>query len=140
MNRILVAIDGSEPANRGAQFAADLARRLGDCEIVLLNVQEPVEEMQTHGLAREAIREHREKLAREASAGARAAVERSGVPFTFDWQFGDPAQIISRIARDSGCSLIVMGTRGAGLIENLLLGSVAYKTLHLATVPVTLIK
>lgn len=140
MNRILVAIDGSEPARRAAQFAADLARRLGGCELLLLNVQEPVEEMQTHGLAREAIHEHREKLAREASAGARATMEQSGVPFTFDWRFGDPAQIIAQTARDSGCSLIVMGTRGADPIENLLLGSVAYKTLHLATLPVTLIK
>jgi nucleotide-binding universal stress UspA family protein len=140
MYRMLVAIDGSEPANRAARFAADLARRLGDGEILLLNVQEAVEEMQTHGLAREAIREHREKLAREASAGAHTAVEQSGVPFTFDWQFGDPAQIIARTARESGCSLIIMGTRGAGPIENLLLGSVAYKTLHIAALPVTLVK
>jgi len=140
MYRILVAMDGSEPANRAAQHAADLARRVSGSEIVLLNVQEPVEEMQTHGLARAAISEHREKLAREASAAARAAIERSGVPYKFEWRFGDPAQAIAAAVRESGCNMIVMGTRGAGPIENLLIGSVAYKTLHIAAVPVTLIK
>jgi nucleotide-binding universal stress UspA family protein len=33
-----------------------------------------------------------------------------------------------------------MGTRGAGALESLLIGSVAYKVLHIADVPVTLVK
>ncbi len=33
-----------------------------------------------------------------------------------------------------------MGTRGLGRISGLMLGSVATKVIHLATVPVTLIK
>lgn len=140
MYRILVAMDGSEPANRAAQYAAELAQRVSGSEIVLLNVQEPVEEMQTHGLVRESIREHREKLAREASAAAHATIERSGVACKFQWRFGDPAQAIAATVRETGCNMIVMGTRGAGPIENLLIGSVAYKVLHIAEVPVTLVK
>ena len=33
-----------------------------------------------------------------------------------------------------------MGTRGMGAIEGLALGSVAHKVVHLASVPVTLVK
>lgn len=140
MQRILVPVDGSETAERAARHAAELAKRLGGCTIVLLNVQDPIEEMQTHGLAREAIAAHREQLAREAGAGARALVEKSGVPFTFEWRFGDPARAIVQVARDANCDAIVMGTRGAGTLESLLIGSVAYKVLHIADVPVTLVK
>ena len=35
---------------------------------------------------------------------------------------------------------IVMGTRGLGGIQGLLLGSVAMQVIHLAEVPITLIK
>jgi nucleotide-binding universal stress UspA family protein len=36
--------------------------------------------------------------------------------------------------------MIAMGTRGMGTIGNLLMGSVATKVVHLASVPVTLVK
>jgi nucleotide-binding universal stress UspA family protein len=140
LRKALVAIDGSTHAEHAAQFAVALARRLGGCAIHLLNAQEPVIEWQTHGLARDAIREHRAQLAERASAGARAALERAGLAFKFEWRFGEPAQAIVDAVRDAGCDQIVMGTRGAGPIENLMLGSVAYKLLHVANVPVTLVK
>ena len=47
---------------------------------------------------------------------------------------------IADCARDLQCDAIVMGTRGLGAIQTLLLGSVAVKVIHLADQPVTLIK
>jgi nucleotide-binding universal stress UspA family protein len=140
MQRILVAVDGSESSMRAARHAAELCKRLGDCSILLLNVQDPIEEMQTHGLAREAIAAHRDSLAQSTAAEARAALDRAGVRHSFEWRYGDPARAIVDAARAGGCEAIVMGTRGAGPIENLLVGSVAYKVLHIADVPVTLVK
>jgi len=140
MYRILVAVDGSERANRAAQFGVDLAKQVGDAAIVLVNVQDPVEESQTHGLARDAIRQHREKLAVDAGAAARAMVERAGIGCTFEWRFGDPAHVLVDEARDKQCDLIVMGTQGVGAIKSLMLGSVAQKALHLASVPITFVK
>ena len=46
----------------------------------------------------------------------------------------------SQAARDEGIKHIVMGTRGLGSIQGLLLGSVAMKVVHLAEVPITLLK
>lgn len=141
MVRILVPVDGSKAADRALQQAIAIAQRSGrDSEIRLFNVQEPVEEMQTHGLARDAILAHRDKLARDASVRARALLKKAGVRCSFEWRFGEPAQTIVRAARRAGCDMIVMGTRGAGALENLLLGSVAYKTLHLSKIPVTLVR
>ena len=58
----------------------------------------------------------------------------------FEWHFGDPARGARDVASSTQCSLVVMGTQGAGAIQNLLLGSVAQKALHLSSVPVTLVK
>jgi nucleotide-binding universal stress UspA family protein len=48
--------------------------------------------------------------------------------------------MIARFARERGCDQILMGTRGLGAIGSLLLGSVATKVIHLADVPVLLVK
>ena len=140
MYRILVAVDGSERAERAAQFAIDLAKRIEDAEVRLVNVQEPVEESQTHGLGREAIGKHRETLAVQAGAAAREIAEQAGVRCTFVWHFGDPAHVLVEEARDAQCDLLVMGTHGEGAIQNLLLGAVTSRALHLASVPITLVR
>ncbi len=140
MFRILVGVDGSEHADRAAQFAINLAKRIDGAELQLVNVQESVEESQTHGLARDAIQKHRETLALAASSAATAQAGNAGVACKFEWHFGDPAEVLVNVASASQCALIVLGTRGAGAIQNLLLGSVAQKALHLSNVPVTLVK
>jgi nucleotide-binding universal stress UspA family protein len=47
---------------------------------------------------------------------------------------------IAALAWELGCDLIVMGTHGMGSIAGLALGSVASKVIHLAGVPVTVVK
>ena len=53
---------------------------------------------------------------------------------------GDPAEKIAQFAKRGGFDKIVMGTHGRGGITAMLMGSVATKVLHHATVPVTLVK
>ncbi len=53
---------------------------------------------------------------------------------------GQVAKTVVEVAREQGVDQIVMGTRGLGGIQGLLLGSVATQVIHLADVPVTLIK
>jgi nucleotide-binding universal stress UspA family protein len=140
MYRILVPVDGSKHAERAAAFAVDLARRIGDAELLLINVQEPVEESQTHGLARDAIQRHRETLAVDAAAAATAIAGSAAVGCGFEWRFGDPADVIADVASTRGCDLIAMGTHGTGAIRALLIGSVAQRTLNATSVPVVLIR
>jgi nucleotide-binding universal stress UspA family protein len=45
---------------------------------------------------------------------------------------GDPARTILRVAADQGVSMIVLGSRGLGDAQGLLLGSVSHKVAHLA--------
>ena len=107
---------------------------------VLLEVQEPLVEWQTRGLAHEAIMQHRQDHAWQLSEIARRQLDGAAIPHVFDVQFGDPAQLITEAAKTHGCAHIVMGTRGLGGIEALVLGSTAYKTIHRTGAAVTVVK
>ena len=51
-----------------------------------------------------------------------------------------PVPAILRLADEIGADLIVMGSRGRSGLSNVLLGSVAERTLRLATCPVVPVK
>ena len=53
---------------------------------------------------------------------------------------GDPAAKIVEVAKAEGVDAIVMGTRGMRALGNLALGSTSTKVIHLADLPVTLVK
>jgi nucleotide-binding universal stress UspA family protein len=53
---------------------------------------------------------------------------------------GDPATEILRVAAETGCDTIVMGTHGRTGLERLLLGSVAERVVRRATCPVVTVK
>jgi len=85
-----------------------------------------------------------ERLHRDAGeAGvqrAKALLEAANIRCQAHIVLGDPAGCIAAYATETRCDEIIMGTRGMGAVGNLVLGSVARKVVHLAAVPVTLVK
>jgi nucleotide-binding universal stress UspA family protein len=140
MRKLLVPVDGSAVANRAVAHAAELARGLGDTKIVLVNAQQTLERHYAHGLLNKEALTHLQRAGEEEAAGARALLDQAGQLYDFEVVFGQPAEVIVRIAGEQGCSGIVMGTRGLGELQNVLLGSTAYKVVQIADVPVTLVK
>jgi nucleotide-binding universal stress UspA family protein len=142
MRNLLVAIDGSETSIRALEHAIALARERSGLELNLLNVHpDPIVygEIQIYvpmDKLLEEQRKHSETLLAPAAEKAKGA----GVAYTTEIESGDAATTIARRADALGCEGIVMGTRGMGAIATLLLGSVAAKVVHLANVPVTLVK
>jgi nucleotide-binding universal stress UspA family protein len=67
-------------------------------------------------------------------------VKDAGIPFTAEVAIGDIAATINKRAEELGCDGIVMGTAGTSAMENLLMGSVATKLVHITKLPVTLVK
>ncbi|MGI0056877.1 MAG: universal stress protein, partial [Nitrosarchaeum sp.] len=53
---------------------------------------------------------------------------------------GDPAQIIIEITKNKNYDLIIIGTRGKSVFQELLLGSVALKVMHHARCPVMVVR
>lgn len=119
MKRIMLAYDGSGAAEDATGWAADLARRLGGgLEIVTVG------EMQIGdigALVPVLSPEEAEALVGRAVKRARA----HGVEPTTHLLWGHPGEEICDHARRTKADLIVLGHRGRGGLESLLLGSVA---------------
>jgi nucleotide-binding universal stress UspA family protein len=138
---MLVAYDGSEHAQAAVRYAIDMARRLGEARIVLLNVQPPAMSGEVSNLltAEEVVDQH---LAggRELLAGAQALLAAAGVSSESAVALGRPAEAIVEHAQKCACDAIVVGASSHGRVRSLVLGSVASKVAHMAEVPVTVVK
>ena len=142
MRRILVAIDGSETALRALDFAVQQARLAPTAELHVLNAQPTLSNYTAAEIYVTAERIHQVATER-ARAILDAAAERLrhvACSFELEQTEGDPAETIARRAAELGCESITMGTHGLTSFGILLLGSVAQKVVHYATVPVTLVK
>ena len=132
---ILLAVDGSEHAEKAAELAAQLARE-GNDEIVVTHVTEVLPaRYQVHpGLDYEFDQE-----AIELAKGYATDMEADGLKVRIELrhsQYGHIARVITNLADELDAGLIVMGSRGRSDLSALLLGSVAHKVLHLSRRPV----
>ncbi len=140
MKRILVPVDGSDVSLRALRMAAERARGL-KAELHVLHVEPAMtyEELRVY-----VVREDLEKIRREACqrvlAAAAQAATAEKVAHVEHLRQGDVAQTIAQLVESQAIDEVVMGTRGMGTLGTLLLGSVAYRVVHLVHVPVTLVK
>jgi len=139
-NKVLIPTDGSDHANDAVKYVIAASHKRNPIRVVLLNVQPEIEDWQTHGLGHKITLKHLRTRAHDATAVARASLDRARIPYKFSIGFGDPAEVIVRTAKNAHCDSIVLGTRGVGRFVDATLGSVAYKVVHLAQIPVTLVK
>ncbi len=138
---ILVPTDGSVHAEKAVAFAADIALKYG-AAIILLHVLSDPGSGRVPGEMRALARlEHvriTERDIRQAGANEvlrHADTEARSHGATRIEQVieeGDPTRRILALAKAREADLIVMGSRGLGDLQGLLLGSVSHKVGHLA--------
>jgi len=138
---VLVPVDGSSCSLRALARAIENAT-LTRCVVHLVNIQPAYDEygMVPAYLSRAKFREVTRARADAALAPRLARLKHAGVQHAAHRADGDIASSIIRVARRLRCGSIVMGTRGMSAIRGLLLGSVANEVIHLARIPVTLVK
>ncbi len=134
--QILLAFDGSEPAKNACNYAIDLAIRC-NAGIHVVHCYQDIPAT-IGGQARE-------DLTKEAVAAAEAVIaepcrmiKASGLTCRNHVVHGDPAQQILKTAQENRCDTIVMGTRGLGCLETMMVGSVSQDVLRSSPVPVLL--
>jgi nucleotide-binding universal stress UspA family protein len=125
---ILHPTDFSERSGYAFRLACSLARDRG-ARLIVLHVM-PVPLVQEKRLYRE---EMAGELSRLGAPDARVRVEHR-------LEEGDAATQILRLAQETGCDLIVMGTHGRTGLGRLLMGSVAEQVLRLAACPVLTVR
>lgn len=123
MKKILVAYDGGDAARRALDLAAELAHKF-DAAIGVVSVvpvhagRVPVDPWDDRDV-------HTTELA-EAARMLRA----QGIEPVMYEPAGDPAATIEKIAEEGGFDMVVVGSRGLGLLSRALQGSVSE---HVAT-------
>jgi nucleotide-binding universal stress UspA family protein len=139
MLRVLIPVDGSANSLRAVKFVISKVPLYKEpLELHLLNVQHPFPGT-IRGVHHEAEQFHHDEGVK-ALAKARRTLDAAGLKYVYHIGLGDGAETIARFVKDKKIMQVVMGTRGLGSVENMLLGSVANKVLHLVRVPVLLVK
>ena len=141
MNNVLVPIDGSPSALRALAFALQAMGDRADAQVHLLNVQSPpVHPWPGKLVSPDMINAELRSVGKHLLAPAEIMVRSAGVACVPHVSIGSAAAEIASYAVEHGCSTIVMGTRGMGAVGSLVTGSVAQRVVHLAPMPVTLVK
>jgi len=141
MLKALIPFDGSDNALRAVDHLISLVQAREPMEVHLLHVREPIDSWEIRRvLTADEIAALQLSEGEDALQAARQRLEAAGISYTATILVGDVAQTIARHAAEIGCDKIIMGSGGASAITGLLLGSVTMKVIHLAQVPVTVVK
>ena len=142
MLTLLIPVDGSVFTGRSIEYAirrASMSRE--PVTVHLLNVQTPVKGVNVKLFIRQDSLDalyHDQGMA--ILDGPCRVMEEAGIACERHIGVGDPGSITIEFARSTSCNEIVMGNKGHGAIAGAVIGSVAQKVVHLAPVPVVLVK
>lgn len=125
IQRLLLAVDGSDPADRTASLAVALADRL-DAELDVLHVPE--------GSA--GTEDERRERGRALVGEAAALAGDAGVATETHVRAGDPHEVILDLADEVGADLVALGRHGRAGVAERLLGTVTDRVLRGTDVPV----
>jgi YjbE family integral membrane protein len=142
LRRILLAVDGSEPAARATEQVINMRQDLADpaaMDLHVLHVQRPVSGDVSSFVSGKTLDEYYREESEGASAAARRLLDAAGVPYQWHMRLGSPGETIAAEATERSADLIVMGTKGQGAAAALL-GSVAQSTVGASSVPVLLVR
>jgi nucleotide-binding universal stress UspA family protein len=146
ISKILVAVDGSECANKALDFALALAEKQS-ASVVILNVMQlpaygssddPLAYSPSMGGIAKDIRKIHESLLSKASE--RAAAAKPNIHVTTELREGHPAKQIVAATSEGSFDMVVVGHGGQGRLKEMLLGGVSERVAHLAQCAVLIVK
>ncbi len=132
-DRIVLAVDGSEPSRRAQESAATLAGLAGS-EILVLHVRELDPMGRAGPISLERPSEAADLVTRVVAELKTRGINARGQAFAA--LGGHVASHIIDTAKSENADLIVLGTRGHSEFAALLIGSVAHKVIQHAHCPV----
>lgn len=141
--KILVPVDGSKNSFKALDHAGQIASRFGS-EIGVLYVFLPRVALPAYpdfnvGYIPETVYTDLEEFGKNVLENAVKLLPSSLVVHT-RMEVGSPIEIIPQFAQNNGYDLIVIGSRGMGIIKGLVMGSVSNHVVHYAACPVLVVK
>lgn len=139
--KILLAADGSKFTKKALAYLVANENLAGENdEVIVLHVQPTMPPRVRAMLGADAVHAHQTEEAQRVLQPIERFLKRHPLNFRTQWQIGDPATEIVRIARRQKAQLIVMGTHGRGPVGRALMGSVAQRVITDSPAPVLLVK
>jgi len=139
IQRVLAAVDGSDPSLKAVRMAAEMARRFGAKLTLVHVVPRLLLPPDVYGLTIATVeREHR-AYAEGVLENALAAVQGPGLEASTSVLFGPPAESIAEEAAAADVGLVVVGSRGHGAVARVFLGSVSDRLIHICSKPVLVV-
>lgn len=152
MKRILVAVDGSEISMRAVERAAELAAKF-HAELIIVDVVEHGElpDFASMDVKLDKMRRGQRRsadMAQLAESFARTTLKQAGTvaeahggqSLRSEIRFGDAAEEILQLQKETQADAIVIGSRGHGRLAGMLLGSVSQKIASLAPCAVIIVR
>jgi len=146
MKKLLVAYDGSTHSKEALDWAIDLSL-LSGAQIIAVKVVEPLEVGQAYamyeaGYAAELIEQLAERRVSDTQLLQEAVdyATQKGGSITSDLLEGNIAATLIEYSKDKNVDMIITGTKGHGILEGLLMGSVTRNLVSLAHIPVLVVK
>ena len=148
IRKILVAYDGSAQSKEALDWAIDLSL-MTKAQVMVVKVIEMMSLREMTDLYEggahadllvakiEEIQKADQKLLEEA---INAVGDRKGVAITTALLHGNVAAAIIEFSKENNVDLIVVGTKGHGVLEELLMGSVTRNLVSLSRIPVLVVK
>lgn len=147
MKTILVPTDFSDQANNAVKLAAEIAKK-SDAKVILLNVIEGTRSFSFNTMGevtgptgeeefyvKKLIDVQKERLERASNNDVL-----SGLDVETALELGNPYEGISNVIADRAADLLVMGTKGASGLDEVLIGSNTEKVVRYAKCPVITVK
>jgi len=138
---VIAGVDGSDQGIRAAGVAADLCRCHG-ARLHLITVVRPPEGW--WGIVgspppADALASSMSQAQQSILDIAISQLDLEGVEWDASEEIGEPATALADVCRERDADVLVVGRRGAGLVERLVIGSVADRLAHYAPCPVLIV-
>ena len=138
---IVVAVDGSERSMEAALVGTALAKARNGQLHIFTEVRPPEGWWGIEGAPPppRAVSDALVSAQKEILDTTVHSLDLEGLEYTTGIEVGDPASAISAFCEEIGADVLVIGRRGAGLIERFVMGSVADRLVHYAPCPVLVV-
>ena len=134
-DRILLSTDGSQDAVRAAGAASDLAKRSG-AELHVVHVWHDV-----RGFAHDFVKKELRRQGQEILDEQLERIRASGGEITKAYlRRGRTSNEVIALCKEIDADLLVVGSRGLGTVQRILMGSQSEEIVHHAQVPVLVIR
>lgn len=138
--QLMIAVDGSEASLQAVRKGLSLVQAGLKADIALVHVQEAASflELATHDaddIATAAV-----EAGEHLMGPAMELLDAEGVGYTTEVALGEPAAVLTDMAEEIDADLVIIGARGMGAIESVLVGSVSKALVTRCSKPVLVVK